>query len=189
MPEITLTSTLGSDTATWRPKKDLLSSGPTATEIVVETERDGGARLRLGDDTHGARPEAGTAFTATYRVGNGTVGNIGAEALVHVSSVHPASTGVRNPMSAWGGTDAETIEDVRQRAPSAFKTQERAVTAEDYADVTERMAESYKGAYWEFFTLSNGGFYMAPAGDEVFHVTTNKNSNHIFLLVLHLNLV
>ena len=33
------------------------------------------------------------------------------------------------------------------------------------------MAESYKGAYWNFYTLSNGGFYMAPAGDEVFHVT------------------
>ena len=40
--------------------------------------------------------------------------------------------------------------------------------------ITERMAESYKGAYWEFYTLSNGGFYMAPAGDEVFHVVCDN---------------
>jgi hypothetical protein len=37
--------------------------------------------------------------------------------------------------------------------------------------ITERMAEDYSGGYWNFFTLSNGGFYMAPSGDDVFHVT------------------
>ena len=36
--------------------------------------------------------------------------------------------------------------------------------------ITERMAKDYTGGYWNFFTLSNGGFYMAPAGDDVFHV-------------------
>ena len=40
--------------------------------------------------------------------------------------------------------------------------------------ITERMAESYKGAYWDFYTLSNGGFYMAPAGDEVFHLVCDN---------------
>jgi len=29
--------------------------------------------------------------------------------------------------------------------------------------ITERMAEDYNGGYWEFWTLSNGGFYMAPS--------------------------
>ena len=36
--------------------------------------------------------------------------------------------------------------------------------------VTERMAQDYRGGYWEFYTLSNGGFYMAPAVDRVYHV-------------------
>ena len=36
--------------------------------------------------------------------------------------------------------------------------------------ITERMAESYKGAYWDFYTLSNGGFYMAPDSDTPFDV-------------------
>jgi hypothetical protein len=40
--------------------------------------------------------------------------------------------------------------------------------------ITERMAEDYSGGYWNFFTLSNGGFYMALAGDEVFHVTCDN---------------
>ena len=41
-------------------------------------------------------------------------------------------------MPARGGIDPESMEDVRQRAPSAFRTQERAVTERDYGDVTER---------------------------------------------------
>ena len=40
--------------------------------------------------------------------------------------------------------------------------------------ITERMATDYSGGYWEFYTLSNGGFYMAPATDDVFHVTCDN---------------
>ena len=29
--------------------------------------------------------------------------------------------------------------------------------------ITDRMVENYNGGYWEFYTLSNGGFYMAPS--------------------------
>ena len=36
--------------------------------------------------------------------------------------------------------------------------------------ITDRMAEDYTGGYWHFYTLTNGGFYMAPAEDRVFHV-------------------
>ena len=36
--------------------------------------------------------------------------------------------------------------------------------------ITDRMAQEYSGGYWDFYTLSNGGFYMAPSEDKVFHV-------------------
>jgi hypothetical protein len=36
--------------------------------------------------------------------------------------------------------------------------------------ITDRMAGEYTGGYWDFYTLSNGGFYMAPSGDRIFHV-------------------
>lgn len=35
---------------------------------------------------------------------------------------------------------------------------------------TENIAKAYDGGYWEFYTLSNGGFYMAPATDRQFQV-------------------
>jgi hypothetical protein len=36
--------------------------------------------------------------------------------------------------------------------------------------ITDRMTHEYTGGYWEFYTLTNGGFYMAPDDDKVFHV-------------------
>lgn len=40
--------------------------------------------------------------------------------------------------------------------------------------ITERMATDYSGGYWDFYTLSNGGFYMAPSSARVFHVTCDN---------------
>jgi len=137
-PAIALTSTLGSATAQWVARRDLLSSDASAEEFVAETENDGGVRLRFGDDVHGKRPEPGTTFTATYRVGNGKAGNIGSDSLAHIAANIPQIVSLRNPLSATGGQDPESIEDVRQRAPIAYRMQERAVTPADYAEVTER---------------------------------------------------
>lgn len=132
LPAITLNN------RSWKPKRDLLNSGHDAREFVVEIETDGTACLRFGDDQRGRRPDTGTTFTATYRIGNGVAGNVGTEAIAHIVSNESAIVAVRNPLPARGGVEPESIEHVRQSAPYAFRTQERAVTEEDYAEVTER---------------------------------------------------
>jgi hypothetical protein len=130
-------------TTTWTPLRDLLDSHAGDEHFVVEVETDGAAYLRFGDGRFGSRPNADERFLARYRIGNGTRGNIGAEALAHLVSGDPNITdqviaGVSNPMAARGGVDAETIEQARRAAPSAFRIQERAVTEDDYADVARR---------------------------------------------------
>jgi hypothetical protein len=137
LPAIHLTGVLDGKTTEWLPRRDLLNSRPGDPHFVVEIEGDGTAQLRYGDGKLGQRPEPGTIFTARYRVGNGAAGQLGADSLFHLTAILPGST-IRNPLPAWGGQDPESLEDVRQRAPSAFRTQERAVTAADYAEVTER---------------------------------------------------
>jgi uncharacterized protein YcbK (DUF882 family) len=132
--------------AEWRPQRDLLSSGPDSKAFVVEVETDGAAYLRFGDDRCGARPAPATPFLATYRIGNGTAGNVGVDALGHLVSAdpelvtetgNPPIIGVTNPLPACGGCEPESIEEVRQSAPYAFHTQERAVSPEDYAAIAQ----------------------------------------------------
>jgi hypothetical protein len=131
----------------WAPRRDLIASDEFQREFVVEVGDDQKAVLRFGDDVSGARPAPGVTRLARYRVGNGTAGNVAAGALAHVAAMDATGTlvppagwiaGARNPIGAAGGREPETIEEVRQRAPFAFRIQERAVTPADYAEVTER---------------------------------------------------
>ena len=84
---------------------DLLASGPADTAFVVEVETDGTAHLRFGDSTNGLFPASGTEFTAQYRVGNGTAGNVGAGTLTQFAA-DPAD---RRPASIrWPPAAAST---------------------------------------------------------------------------------
>jgi hypothetical protein len=142
-----LTGTLGAIVESWTPRRDLLASAAGATDFVVEVEDDSRARLRFGDDENGKRPDPGTTFSVTYRVGNGVAGNVGAESLAHVVSTASGSfTALGNPLPAAGGVEPEDIEAARRDAPQAFRTQERAVTAADYAAAAQRRPDVQRAA-------------------------------------------
>jgi hypothetical protein len=148
LPEVRLQD---SDDAGWLPARDLLASEPADRRFVAEVEADGRASLRFGDDRFGLRPARNTGFTATYRVGNGVRGNVGADAIAYVvpkddDVVADDVVAATNPLPAQGGIEPESIEEVRQSAPSAFRVQERAVTPEDYAEVAQRHPQVQRAA-------------------------------------------
>ena len=130
------------DGNSWRPLQDLLNADRFTRGFVTEIDEDGRAHLRFGDDDLGEKPAG--AFTPQYRVGNGHIGNVGAETITEFVSPIAGVTAVRNPLPAQGGQDAEPLEEVRQFAPQAFRVQERAVTEDDWAEVTQRHPEVQK---------------------------------------------
>ncbi len=135
-PQISLTSLHSGHSSQWQPRSDLLASSAEAEEFVVETEHDGSSYIRFGDDYHGKRPDSDTEFSADYRIGNGSSGNVGLESITHIVSNDARLLRVSNPIAAQGGVDPETAEQIKRDAPEAFRKQERAVTPEDYAKVS-----------------------------------------------------
>jgi predicted phage baseplate assembly protein len=121
----------------WSVRADLLDSGPTDRDFVVEVDDDGVAHLRFGDGRLGRAPAPGARLSASYRVGNGTAGNVAAETirlLVTCTNAPLPVTRVRNPLPAAGGTQPQPVAEVRLLAPDAFRAVlQRAITAEDYA--------------------------------------------------------
>lgn len=120
------------DARSWFPVKDLLGSHAADDNFVPEIESDGSVFLRFGDDQYGEAPEPGLQFTATYRVGNGSVGNIGRDTISHIVADPTQIRSVRNPLAAAGGSDPESMEHIRQYAPFSFQSEQRCVTEEDY---------------------------------------------------------
>jgi Baseplate J-like protein len=133
------------ETHYWYPQRDLLNSDRFTREFVVETEDDGRAYLRFGDGNLGRKPKAGVSLTPFYRVGNGSRGNVGAEAIAHIYDdrglpdlILQGNNPIRNPLPTQGGIDPEPIEQVRLDAPQAFGKLQRAVTEADYAEIVQR---------------------------------------------------
>ena len=38
----------------------------------------------------------------------------------------------------------------------------------------DHLSSDYRGGYWAFYRLSNGGFYMAPDENKAFHITSEN---------------
>jgi len=126
----------------WNLQRDLLESERDDPDFVVEMDDFGIAHLRFGDGDCGKQPEAQTAFTAVYRIGNGPGGNVGAGTiryLVFRNNWQDVNLSFCNPFPAQGGTAPEPVTQVKLLAPHAFHSViERAVSADDYATLAER---------------------------------------------------
>lgn len=136
----------------WEARRDLLISDRFERHFVVETEDDGRAYLRFGNNSLGKQPESDTRLYASYRIGNGSSGNVGGNTITdflilpenlaadqrqYLHELNQAMT-LYNPLPAQGGVDPEPIEQIRLYAPQAFREQRRAVTTADYTERTKQ---------------------------------------------------
>ncbi|HTB89318.1 MAG TPA: putative baseplate assembly protein [Steroidobacteraceae bacterium] len=186
VPAITLLGAYDAVNTVWIPQADLLSADSTDAVFVVEIETDGTASVRFATledpnsalESNGLVPPAGTAFTADYRIGNGSAGNVGAESLRCLATADARIQACINPMPASGGTDPETNDQIRRRAPQEFQSQapsllERSITMADYEAVAENNAQvnqatanlRWTGSWYTAFIAvePKGGGNMTPA--------------------------
>lgn len=103
-----------------------------------------GPAVREADGTlrcYGAIPPKGAQLRlASYRTGGGVAGNVTVGAIRVLKTSVPYVTRVQNRVSAVGGVDAESLDDAKVRAPLALRARDRAVTVDDYVDLTTQVA-------------------------------------------------
>jgi len=84
---------------------------------------------------HGLIPPKGSTILTTYRyVAGGANGNVPAGTVKEFRRLQKAVSGlnVTNLVPATGGSDEETIEETKARAPQALRTRDQAVTIRDF---------------------------------------------------------
>ena len=98
-------------------------------------QADGGLRY------YGAVPPRGAAVRVRgYRCGGGRRGNVAAGQVRVLKSSVPYVGRVENRSAAVGGADPETLEDAKVRGPMLLRSRGRAVTAEDFEELTREVA-------------------------------------------------
>lgn len=125
--------------------------GPT-DKVVEVVFYDNQATFVFGDNITGAIPPSGSSITFRYRVGGGRRGRIGVNIINTQRTILPTTGSTvgntvtfRNITASSGGTDKETIEEAKKRAPREFATQKSIVTASDYAEASENFSHPVFG--------------------------------------------
>lgn len=118
-------------------------SFPQSTHFIVVVDETGTAYMVLGDGSNGKIPSAGSAIIASFKTTSGIAGNLAAgtinELVTDLAAYLPVSTvvTVSNANSSTGGVGYESIENIRKKAPLSVRTLSRAVTKQDYIDITK----------------------------------------------------
>lgn len=116
--------------AAWTRVDDLALAGPDDPFYALDPTA---GTVTFGDGVHGRMPLPGQAIRVlAYRHGGGAKGNVGAGG---VSRVRGASLRATNPLPAEGGQDAETNAQAQARIPKVLRARDRAVCADDFADI------------------------------------------------------
>lgn len=89
----------------------------------------------------GRLPSGTYNLTASYRTGGGTKGLVEAGRLSTIATPVLGIAAATNPLKAQGGSDAETIDDLRRAAPRSVRTLDRVVSLSDF----EAFAQTYRG--------------------------------------------
>jgi predicted phage baseplate assembly protein len=125
----------------WQEVPNFHGRAPGERVFVTRTDDDGATTVIFGNGTEGARLSTGREnVVATYRKGAGSAGNLAAQRLGLLPARPPGVRAVGNPLPAGGGTDPETLDDVRRNAPLTVMTLDRIVSLQDYEDFARAFA-------------------------------------------------
>lgn len=120
----------------------------TGTDPVyaAELNADDSTTLVFGNGVSGKVPTTNAVVTITYKRSRGAAGNVNANAVKEFESYTnpygPSYDGiviVPNTSRAFGGSDSESATSLRTNIPASFRSQDRAVSLQDYIDLSLRV--------------------------------------------------
>ncbi len=131
----------------WTQVQDFFDSKPEDRHFVLDAV---GGEVQLGPGVrepdgalrvYGAVPPKGARLRIrSYLIGGGSRGNVARNAVTILKSSIPYVTRVQNRRAAEGGVDGEEIENAKVRGPIVLRTRDRAVTMEDYEQLSHEAA-------------------------------------------------
>lgn len=125
-------SSSNTDFTTYSLVTDTLTVTANSEVYYLQEGQDGRYQVYFGDDILGKKLNDGAILTLEYLKTNGQTPN-GANNFVGTTSVDGYSTfSVSSVNAASGGTDRESIDQIKFSAPLNFLSQNRAVTKNDY---------------------------------------------------------
>ena len=127
----------GSGFELWTQVGTFIDSNEESKHYIVTVDEFDNCYIEFGSGSRGKIPNVyDNGIIASYRIGGGTVGNVKPNTIIEIDDSIPYVDETFNPYPPLVlGHEKESIEEIRENAPAAFRTQDRAITSQDYADL------------------------------------------------------
>lgn len=121
-------------TETYLPSTDITELSANSRAYFVEENENLNYTIQFGDGIIGYRPKVGNIVIATFVDTLGSIANnISRFSFIEpVGGLYRGNVSVSVVEKAFGGSDKETVDQIRFRAPQIYTSQNRCVTATDY---------------------------------------------------------
>ena len=127
---------VGESSEEWTRVDSFLLSKPDSKHFVFTVDDSGNGVIEFGNDLSGKIPPDKSKIKCTYRAGGGERTNVGVNTITEYDTAESGLIRTFNPYTALVlGTDAESIEEAKVKAPASLRALDRAVTIRDYADI------------------------------------------------------
>jgi hypothetical protein len=129
-------STSNTYTTEYKPVEDVTDVKSDSPVYFLYENADLTYTFSFGDDYIGRKPKNGNIITCTLLNTVGTLSNnISRFVVVEPIQKYRDNISITAAQSSYGGSNKETVEQVRFRAPYNYITQNRAITSQDYSTI------------------------------------------------------
>lgn len=117
----------------WEKVLDFIGSEQLDMHYITEMNEYDEVFIQFGSGSSGRIPELYSKVFANYKVGGGTIGNVGSNTIVEMYESVPGLIATFNPSDPHiFGRDKESMDEAKWRGPASLKRLDRYVTLEDY---------------------------------------------------------
>lgn len=125
-----------------------LGSVPSSTKaFTLEMTADGVMQVIFGNNINGKIPTHNAEIKVSYRYGQGQLGNINAGRITQYNTGSSVlGTTILSSTAASGAVDSESINSIKKNIPLMIRTQNRAVSKQDFKDLALRIPSIVKSS-------------------------------------------
>lgn len=111
--------------------------------FVTNMNPESQVEIVFGDRANGRIPPSGTLITISYTTSSGGEGNLPDNSVILFENSPSGFFVIQGISAAVGGSDGESVSSIRSALQSIIRTQDRAVTLQDYRDLTLTVSGVY----------------------------------------------
>lgn len=120
---------------TYQYVTNLSTSTSRDKTFTARVKSDGYTQILFGNGFNGFIPTTSASIIVSYRTTDGSLGNLPINSIKSINGPTSTYVNIVSSSTTAGGSDIESIESIKNNVSRLYRTQDRAVSLQDYKDL------------------------------------------------------